>query len=113
MKSETLKLVESMNNLNESRYYYREIEEVKTNLSEIIKLVNTANNTLIDVSNNDDNDYDENQKDTLANISEQLTNVENTINNINETLSSTFKNRIRPATQEEKDYINNYLKNNK
>ena len=36
MKSETLKLVESMNNLNESRYYYGEIEEVKTNLSEII-----------------------------------------------------------------------------
>ena len=68
MKSETLKLVESMNNLNESRYYYGEIEEVKTNLSEIIKLVNTANNTLIDVSNNDDNDYDENQKDTLDKI---------------------------------------------
>ena len=113
MKSETLKLVESMNILNESRYYYGEVEDVRTRLSNIIKLVNEVNTSIVDLSNNDENDYDENQKDTLAAVSEQLTNIENQINSLDNTLSSAFENRIRPATQEEKDYINNYLKNNK
>lgn len=112
MKSETLKLVESMNNLNESRYYYGEVEDVRTRLSNIIKLVNKANTSIVDLSNNDENDYDENQKDTLATVSEQLTNIENQINSLDNTLSSAFENRIRIATPEEKEYLRKHFKDN-
>lgn len=103
--------------LNEERYYYGEVENVKDQIkslcNNLVDINNFIKENIISDEDSNENEYSDEQKETLNQLvlyfETEYKNFTKVINN----LSKVFPSRIRTLTPEERDYINKNKKESK
>ena len=101
-------LNEAMHNLKEERYYYGEIEELKSNLKRVAEELRKylSRCDLLQTSDfTEEYEYSQEQVDLLDQVSINLQNIANDVDDVKEKLDKGFPDRIRKLTPEEKAEI--------
>lgn len=105
--------LEESKSLNEERYYYGEIENLKSKLQKIMGQISETMEYINKLTGNENGEYeyDKEQFEILDHQTIVLQNIGNDVGKVYTDLEKAFKNRIRNLTPDEKQEIQRRINN--